>query len=91
MKTTKEEMVCGSCSSCGCGCGHSNVLGRWILGIIVIVLIFALGMKFGELKSVAFGGAGWSERSSWCPLHKQRALPVESPIGASVDEAPAAE
>lgn len=91
MKTTKEETVCGSCSSCGCGCGHSHVLGRWILGIIVIVLIFALGMKFGELKSVAFGGAGWGERSSWCPFHQQRAVPVERPLGASVDEAPVAE
>ena len=48
--------VCGfgrdsRCGRCGhyCGFGGRHIL-RWILGILIISWIFAIGMRFGELK-----------------------------------------
>ena len=48
--------VCGSgngrCGECGNMCGWSgNNLLRWFLGIIIIVWIFSMGVKFGEMKA----------------------------------------
>ena len=50
---------CGgkSCNmfTCGTGgsCGHGNMkflLVRWILGILIILIVFSLGMRIGEFK-----------------------------------------
>ncbi|MEK6884167.1 MAG: hypothetical protein AABY22_31345, partial [Nanoarchaeota archaeon] len=48
--------VCGSgdgrCGQCGNMCGwRGNSILRWILGIIIVTWIFALGMKMGEMKA----------------------------------------
>lgn len=48
--------VCGSgngyCRECGHMCGwRGNNLLRWLLGILIITWIFAIGMKFGEMKA----------------------------------------
>jgi len=57
-KDNKGECVCGE----GCGCymckhgGHRVLL--WVLiGIIVLIFVFAAGVKLGELRG-AFGGYG---------------------------------
>lgn len=48
--------VCGSgagkCGRCGnmCGFGGNHIL-RWVLGILIIVWVFSIGMKFGEIKA----------------------------------------
>ena len=54
--------VCGSgmdgrCGRCGhyCGFRGGHIL-RWVLGIIIIVWIFSIGVKFGELKAYLEGG-----------------------------------
>ncbi len=42
----------GRCGSCGnmCGFGRHNLL-RWFLGILIIIWIFSIGVKFGEIKA----------------------------------------
>jgi hypothetical protein len=43
-----------SCNGCACGCGHKTV--RIIIKIALVIIIFWLGMHYGERKS--FGGYG---------------------------------
>lgn len=64
------ESACGQCDmrdECGgCGmacqqmygmrCGGRHHLLRWVLGILIIVLIFIAGIKMGEFKERAWGG-----------------------------------
>ncbi len=57
MAPTKNEHVC-TLSNCGCnhgscGCAelHKHFLLRVIVGIIILVTVFWLGMKIGEVKS----------------------------------------
>jgi hypothetical protein len=52
------------CENCGCmghsHCGghyHGHFLLRWLLGIVLLALVFAIGVKVGEFKS-EFGGYG---------------------------------
>ena len=40
---------------CHCGFGHRYVLLRWLLGIIILAMVFCLGVKIGEFKG-SFGG-----------------------------------
>jgi hypothetical protein len=55
MKHNEKCEVCGSgygrCGMCGNVCGVGGYgLVRWVLGILIIVWIFSIGMKIGELK-----------------------------------------
>lgn len=68
--------VCGSgsgrCGSCGnmCGFGGSHIL-RWVLGILIIVWVFSIGMKFGEIKAYldqAGYGRGYNHRTYPMPM-----------------------
>jgi hypothetical protein len=50
----------------GCGCGMHNGMGmnrffvlRWVLGILIIVLVFLFGMKIGEFKGTMESGYGY--------------------------------
>ena len=47
---------------CNCCGHHPYLILRWILGIVIIVLVFTFGMKIGELKaSLEYGyGMGYS-------------------------------
>ena len=43
-------------SSCKCGkyglmCGHRHFLLRWLVGVVILVIIFCIGVKVGEMKS----------------------------------------
>jgi hypothetical protein len=45
----------GMCGSCGAhGCKHC--LLYWLFGLLVLVIVFCLGFKLGELKSNYEGG-----------------------------------
>jgi hypothetical protein len=51
----KGQKMCGMYGHC-CG-GHRHVLLRWLLGLLILVIVFWLGVKIGEFKG-AFGGYG---------------------------------
>ena len=40
---------CGKCES-GSGCGRHHSLLRWLIGLVILVMIFGIGVKFGEWK-----------------------------------------
>lgn len=62
---------CGMCENCGrqdiCGmgcrqmhgmhCGGRNFWLRWVLGVIILVIVFVAGVKVGEFKQDLRGGA----------------------------------
>ena len=59
---TKEKKCEMGCDSCGCGYHgvgqyHWHTLVRWILGLVIIFLVFNLGIKIGELESAIGRGA----------------------------------
>ena|SRR3989344_5328831 len=57
----KEESgkKCELCNGCGgghcLGHWHWHTLLRWVLGLVIIVMVFKLGIKVGELKSLIMG------------------------------------
>ncbi len=66
MAESNKGKVCEDCS-CHSGwyCGQGSMwfhIARWILGIIIIVMIFCLGIKVGEIK-------GQLEESGWNSHH----------------------
>lgn len=53
-----EGCSCGMCSSHhGCCCGHHGryIWLRWLLGILILVIVFWVGVKVGEFKGGAYG------------------------------------
>ena len=63
-ENTKEQMgtcehACqsGWCKKLCCG-GGRHIFLRWILGILILVAVFSLGIKVGEFKSLVDGGYG---------------------------------
>jgi hypothetical protein len=62
----KTTCACGD--GCNCGCGYNGAArGRsliwWILGIIVILIVFLIGVKVGEFRvelrnAMSAGGYG---------------------------------
>ncbi len=62
----EQKMESGSCcNSCGTnGCCHQEWHGskyallRWLLGALILVVVFALGYKIGEFKSTFWANAG---------------------------------
>ncbi len=48
----------GRCGACGMGRSYfGHHILRWILGILIIVWVFSIGMKIGEWKSYVESGA----------------------------------
>lgn len=45
---------CGGCDHGFCGGGHGAL--RWVIGIIIFVLVFWMGVRVGEIKSEMYGG-----------------------------------
>jgi len=67
-----DGMCNGGC--CGCGCGWKGRRGwfmalRWFLAVIVLLGVFSLGMRIGELKGQleAGGGFGYHTRGGMMP------------------------
>ena len=57
MEETKKETN-GYCKTiCGKWCcdGKGYIWARWILGILIFVVVFSLGVKLGEVKSALYG------------------------------------
>ena|SRR3989344_510700 len=55
----EESKRNNDCFLCGDGKGHGNFVLRWVLGIVILVAIFSLGMLVGELKSTLGYGGGY--------------------------------
>ena len=56
---------CGMCSHCGGFCPHCggrHMILRWIVGIIILVLVFWMGVKVGELRQVMYSGGSYGIR-----------------------------
>lgn len=60
-----QKCSCGQHCGCGhpCGCGHGRHLIKCLLGILLLAVVFALGVKLGEFKAeirgygdIPFGG-----------------------------------
>lgn len=45
---------CGGCDGGFCGGGHGAL--RWVIGIVVLMLVFWMGMRIGEIKSEMYSG-----------------------------------
>ncbi len=63
----EKKCVSGECChpqmSCNCGVGGKCLVGRWILGIVILLAVFSLGFKLGEFKSrVENGESGYGRR-----------------------------
>lgn len=58
----KKDVVCAACH--GIDAWHTkHILIRWILGIIILAMVFMLGIKLGEFKSsIESGSWGGFER-----------------------------
>jgi hypothetical protein len=59
MQKGKTTCACGA--GCTCGCGH-HCMRRviwWVVAIIILVIVFAIGMKAGEFRNTlrnSYGG-----------------------------------
>jgi hypothetical protein len=58
MQKGKTTCACGAGCSCGCGhhCMHRVIW--WVVGIIILVFVFALGVKAGEFRDELRGTFG---------------------------------
>ena len=55
MKDENKNHNC-SCENCGhCAWNHKNFFLRWLLGLIVLSMVFGLGLKIGEFKGILDG------------------------------------
>ena len=54
-----------------CGMGKGCPIFRWILGVIILIAVFSLGIKVGEFKSSIYGyggGFGWRMHRGVYPM-----------------------
>ena len=50
-KNNCEGKMCGGCHGChGCGMHKCHAL-KWLIKIFILLLVFCLGVQFGEFKS----------------------------------------
>ena len=59
VSTGNTTCACGP--GCTCGCGHHCIhrVLWWVVGIVVLIVVFCIGVKFGEFRDElrsAFGG-----------------------------------
>lgn len=93
-KETNGEHMHDHC--CDMHHGHMGHYGmRWILGIVILLLVFWLGMKLGEFKSIVesnygFGGYGnMMYRSGMGPgMMQYWQVPLNSSTGTTTAPAP---
>jgi|GEM_PF-1282679 hypothetical protein len=82
--STDGQKSCKMCGHgmCHCGCGHRHFWLRWLLGLIILLVVFWLGVKVGEFKGAfgrGFGRNGsYIMRSFRTPM---RAYPMGTPSG----------
>lgn len=58
VSTGKTTCACGPGCSCGCGphCMHSVIW--WVLGIVILIIVFCVGVKAGEFREELRGMFG---------------------------------
>lgn len=67
----------GECQHCGGNChwcGGKHRIIRWVLGILILLFIFLVGVKFGELKSYMYGGGLGMGDYGYYPIHRSMML-----------------
>ena len=75
-----------SCDHCnmnghnGC-CGHGHhryFVLRWVLGLLILAIVFCLGLKIGEFKSEVYGGnyGGYGQTHRMMPYYQNQGWPV---------------
>lgn len=51
----KGKMACTCSAGCHCGCAGCTGCGRrvigWVIGIIILAIVFFIGMKAGEFRN----------------------------------------
>ena len=52
----RTKHACEGCMHGFCGGGHGAL--RWVIGIIIFIMIFWMGVRVGEIKSEMYGGYG---------------------------------
>ncbi len=60
--------TCGGCMGCGgyaCGSGHSHLVARLVIGIIIVVIAFWLGLKLGELRAEFYNSGYYGSNMPW--------------------------
>ena len=61
-EASRDKMAC-ACGA-GCGCGHGRGCGRghyviwWVVGIAILIFVFALGVRAGEFRDELRGAFG---------------------------------
>ena len=58
MAKGKTTCACGNGCHCGCGCGHGHRVIWWVVGIVILAFVFALGVKAGEFRDELRGAFG---------------------------------
>jgi hypothetical protein len=66
------QMPSGMCPMCGHGmCHHHRFFWlRWLLGIVILALVFSVGIKVGEFKG-EFGNGHFGSRGGYNMMYRQ--------------------
>ncbi len=74
----------GKCGKFGCMCGygHRRYALRWLFGIIILAVVFAIGMKVGELKSGFGRGHFGHSRGGYMMQHYPNPIMRAYPMGS---------
>ena len=77
-----------------CNCDHCNMSGhngcsghghhryfvlRWVLGLLILAIVFCLGMKIGEFKGEVYSGyygGGYGQMHRMMPYYQNQGWPV---------------
>ena len=60
--------TCGGCMGCGgcsCGSGHSHLVARLVIGVVIVVIAFWLGLKLGELRAEFYNSGYYGSNMPW--------------------------
>lgn len=58
MQAGRTTCACGPGCTCGCGHYYAHRIFWWILGIIVLAIVFCVGVKAGEVREELRGMFG---------------------------------
>ena len=87
---TRGKTTCACGPGCNCGCGH-HCMHRviwWVVGIVIIVFVFALGVKAGEFRDElrsAFGNSYYHNYPMMQRVYNGGGVAV--PVGAAAGSA----
>jgi hypothetical protein len=72
-----------SCKMCGHGmcCGHRHFWLRWLLGLIILAVVFCIGEKIGEFKGEFGRGFGNYRGHQMMRYYPEQAYPLSLPSG----------